>query len=118
MLEIWDLLDRSHSATTIQSVATSAISSIAIRQYPGKGNQQYIAVGDDSGTLHILECPRNLQRITKNEKAVISLYFEREVKRVAATLENKKVRARDKGAFEAVQLQAVSVKSIIDIGCS
>lgn len=36
ILEVWDLTDRSHCATSTQSVATSAISSINIRQYPGK----------------------------------------------------------------------------------
>jgi dynein intermediate chain 3, axonemal len=66
-LEVWDLLDRAHTATIVQSVATLAISYIAIRQYPNKGGQQYLAVGDDSGTLHILEVPKNLQKMTKNE---------------------------------------------------
>ncbi len=41
VLEVWDLADRSHSATSFQSVATSAISSINIRQYPGE-KQLYI----------------------------------------------------------------------------
>ena len=35
VLEVWDLADRSHCATSCQSVATSAVSSINIRQYPG-----------------------------------------------------------------------------------
>jgi WD40 repeat protein len=116
MLEVWDLLDKSHEPTTVQSVATSAIASISIRQYTGKGAQQYIAVGDDSGTLHILECPKNLQKITKNEKGAIGVLFDRETKRALSANENKKLRLRDRGAFEAAQLQAISV-SKPDVGC-
>jgi hypothetical protein len=67
MLEVWDLMDRSHTATTIQTVASSAVASISVRQYPNKGGQQYLAIGDDSGTLHILEVPKNLQKMSKNE---------------------------------------------------
>lgn len=83
ILEVWDLFDKSHCAMSTQSVATSAVSTINIRQYPGnlitclfkivgKSAQQFIAVGDDSGTLHILETPKNLQKIQKNEVLIMN----------------------------------------------
>ncbi|KAJ3000575.1 WD repeat-containing protein 63 [Globomyces sp. JEL0801] len=102
MLEVWDLLDRSHTATTIQSVATTAVSFIS------KGAQQYIGVGDDSGTLHILETPKNLQKITKNEKAAIGAFFDREARRIVAGSERKKAHIKDRAAFEASILEATN----------
>ncbi|KAJ3315591.1 WD repeat-containing protein 63 [Boothiomyces sp. JEL0838] len=107
MLEVWDLLDKSHSPATIQNVATSAISTIEIKQYAGKGSPQFIAIGDDAGTLHILETPKNLQKMTKNEKSVISAYFERETKRVSASSERKKNHVKDRAAFDAAVLEQV-----------
>ncbi|KAJ3305744.1 WD repeat-containing protein 63 [Kappamyces sp. JEL0829] len=108
VLEVWDLLDKTHSATTVQTVATSAISSINIRQYPGKSAQQFIAVGDDAGTLHILETPRNLQKITKNEKHVIQTYFDRETKRLGISSDRKKAHIKARPAFEASQLEQIA----------
>ncbi|KAJ3326149.1 WD repeat-containing protein 63 [Boothiomyces sp. JEL0866] len=105
MLEVWDLLDKSHSPATVQSVATSAISSIEIKQYAGKGSPQFIAIGDDAGTLHILETPKNLQKMTKNERVVISTYFDREIKRVSANSERKKNHVKDRAAFDAAVLE-------------
>ncbi|KAJ3272283.1 WD repeat-containing protein 63 [Terramyces sp. JEL0728] len=105
MLEVWDLLDKTHSPATVQNVTTSAISSIEIKQYAGKGSPQFIAIGDDAGTLHILETPKNLQKMTKNEKLVISTYFDREIKRVSATSERKKNHVKDRAAFDAGVLE-------------
>jgi WD40 repeat protein len=66
-IEIWDLLDRSHLPTSTQNVSSCAVSYMSIHQYPGKSGYQFVAAGDDEGTLHILEVPRNLSKPSRNE---------------------------------------------------
>ena len=61
-------------------------------------------MGDDDGTLHILETPKNLQRPGKNEKAVIGAFFERETKRLGSTAVRKQDRAKDRKEFEDEQV--------------
>ena len=41
-----------------------------------------LAVGDDQGTVHVMEVPRNLRRAANNEKAFAGNFFAREEKRV------------------------------------
>ena len=60
-----------------------------------------MAVGDDDGTLHILETPRNLQKQNKNERSAVSLFFEREARRLASAHERKLTHGEDKAQFIA-----------------
>ncbi|KAI8906691.1 WD40-repeat-containing domain protein [Gorgonomyces haynaldii] len=98
VIEVWDLLDKSHTFSTTQSITATAISNIQIQQNSKYG--QFIAVGDDDGTLHILETPRNLQRPTKNEKLLVNSFFEREGRRLQSSYTRKQERVRDKAAYE------------------
>ncbi|KAJ1332891.1 hypothetical protein BSLG_008518 [Batrachochytrium salamandrivorans] len=114
VLEVWDLLDTSHAPSTTQTITSTAISCLQIHQYGGRSGdgQQFLAVGDDSGTLHIIEIPKKLQRQSKNEKSVITSLFEREARRATYTHERKQVRAKDRAKFESSALETPSaVKS-------
>ncbi|KAH6594814.1 hypothetical protein BASA50_006288 [Batrachochytrium salamandrivorans] len=114
VLEVWDLLDTSHAPSTTQTITSTAISCLQIHQYGGRSGdgQQFLAVGDDSGTLHIIEIPKKLQRPSKNEKSVITSLFEREARRATYTHERKQVRAKDRAKFESSALETPSaVKS-------
>ncbi|KAI8930261.1 WD40-repeat-containing domain protein [Entophlyctis helioformis] len=110
VLEVWDLLDTSHAPSTTQNITSTAISNLQIHQYGGKSStgQQFIAAGDDAGTLHILEIPRNLQKQSKNEKSVISAFFEREGRRLAYSNGRKQQRVRERAGFEAALLEATA----------
>jgi hypothetical protein len=103
-IEIWDLMDQSHSPSSIQSVSSRAISYMEIHQSPvsakSRSFQQFIAAGDDEGTLHILEAPRTLTRALKNEKASVKTFFEREVRRIGYVRERKELRAVEKANFD------------------
>jgi hypothetical protein len=66
VIEVWDIIDKSHAASSTQNISPSAISSIQIHYYPG-GKGQFISAGDDDGTLHILETPKSLYKPGKNE---------------------------------------------------
>eukprot|EP00292_Cryptomonas_paramecium_P009868 CAMPEP_0113689768 /NCGR_PEP_ID=MMETSP0038_2-20120614/17377_1 /TAXON_ID=2898 /ORGANISM="Cryptomonas paramecium" /LENGTH=266 /DNA_ID=CAMNT_0000610935 /DNA_START=9 /DNA_END=806 /DNA_ORIENTATION=- /assembly_acc=CAM_ASM_000170 len=59
-LEVWDLLDHSNQAAVEHALGTDAVTAIEFWSDPG-GGVQLLAVGDDKGTLHILEIPRSLR---------------------------------------------------------
>ena len=67
----------------------------------GRSSQQFIAAGDDEGTLHILEAPRNLIRPLKNEGLLVGTFFDREVKRSLFSSERKDFRMQEKSKFDA-----------------
>ncbi|KAJ1508418.1 WD repeat-containing protein 63, partial [Coelomomyces lativittatus] len=97
-VEIWDLLDRTHQASHIQAVSSVSISAISVHTYFSKGRpvHQFVAIGDDEGTVHVLEAPRNIFRPSKNEKTLIRGLIDREVKRVAFVAERKAFRIQEK----------------------
>ncbi|KAJ3055753.1 WD repeat-containing protein 63 [Rhizophlyctis rosea] len=112
-VEIWDLLDRSHLPSTVQNISSIPVSYMAIHQYPTKSqtHNQFIAAGDDEGTLHILEVPRNLIKPSKNEKSFVRAFFDREVRRLAYVQQRKVFRANERGKFEAAALEALTAKA-------
>ncbi|KAK0069497.1 WD repeat-containing protein 63 [Biomphalaria pfeifferi] len=98
-IDVWDLLDKTHEPTLTQSVSPTSIS--AIYPYQVTQKQQLIAVGDYTGTLHILEIPWSLRHPTANEVNAVSNYIEREVKRRAFVEERWNFREREKREQEA-----------------
>ncbi|KAI9189737.1 hypothetical protein H9P43_001170 [Blastocladiella emersonii ATCC 22665] len=97
-VEIWDILDRTHQASQIQAISSSSISAINVQTYYNKSHpsQQFIAIGDDDGTVHVLEVPRNIFRPGKNERAFIRALLDREIKRVAFAAERRTFRVQEK----------------------
>ena len=61
------------------NVTSAAVTSM---QFQSSMNRQLLAVGDDQGTVHVMEVPRILRRAANNEKTFTHTFFEREVKRV------------------------------------
>jgi len=45
-----------------------------------KLKQQLLTVGDAAGNLHVYDVPQNLWRPLANERAIMSLFLEREIK--------------------------------------
>ena len=72
---------------------------------PTQGGQ-LLAVGDEGGTVHILEVPRNLRRAASNEKAFTQNFFERELKRVDYQARRSVVRAQEAVEKEAANAEA------------
>jgi len=109
---VWDLLDRSHAPSSIQNISSTAISYVDIHQIQAtpksRSAHQFIAVGDDEGTLHILEAPRNLTRPLKNEKALIRTFFEREVRRIGYVQERKEFRVKERAKFDMLASEVVT----------
>merc|ERR1711988_1569459 len=61
------------------NITSAAVTSM---QFQSSINRQLLAVGDDQGTVHVMEVPRILRRAANNEKTFTITFFEREVKRV------------------------------------
>lgn len=80
LLEIWDLLDRSHEPSMVATVAGSAVMCLS---FWAQTNPQLLAAGDESGVLHIVEIPRNLRRPVAGEQATMAAFLSREEARVA-----------------------------------
>ena len=111
VVEIWDLLDRSHLPSHIQNVSSTAISYMSINSYQSKGHattRQFVATGDDDGTLHILEVPRNLTKTVKNEKSFVRAFFDREVKRLNYVKQRVALRIKEKSSMEQTPGHAAS----------
>jgi len=80
MIDIWDLLDRSHEPSMTVAITPNMVTSM---EFTASANRQMLAVGDDQGTVHVMEVPRNLRRAANNEKQFATNFFAREEKRVA-----------------------------------
>merc|ERR1740117_2689341 len=101
--------DRSHEPSTSFTVAGSAVLRMSFTEASGtlsKAGGQILAVGDEGGTAHILEVPRNLRRAASNEKAFTQNFFEREMKRVDYQAQRGVVRSEEAVEKEAAKAQA------------
>ena len=96
-IDVWDLLDRSHEPSMSVTIGGTAVTSMQFQ-----GNGQLLAVGDDQGTVHVMEVPRNLRRAANNEKAITLAFFEREVKRVEYAVQRFAERTAEAAAEVAV----------------
>lgn len=81
VLEIWDLLDRSHEASMVATVSSSSITSLKFYEKASAATQR-LAAGDAMGKLHILELPRNLRRPMSHERELMKAFCDRELDRV------------------------------------
>nr|XP_019565768.1 PREDICTED: WD repeat-containing protein 63 isoform X1 [Rhinolophus sinicus]XP_019565769.1 PREDICTED: WD repeat-containing protein 63 isoform X1 [Rhinolophus sinicus]XP_019565770.1 PREDICTED: WD repeat-containing protein 63 isoform X1 [Rhinolophus sinicus] len=105
-IDIWDLLEKTHEPTQSQNICITMITSIKPWAFSTK--QQFIAVADYYGTLHILEIPWTLSHPSANEASSVSHYFEREVKHLEYVEQRKKIREQDKKEME---LETEKIKS-------
>ncbi|KAE8609374.1 hypothetical protein XENTR_v10011791 [Xenopus tropicalis] len=103
-VDVWDLLEKTHEPSQTQNIAAAPIT--YIRPWIASSKQHFLAVGDDQGTLHILEIPWNLRHPSANENASVQHYFEREVKHVEYSNQREGLRATAKKQLELKDLSA------------
>ena len=82
VLEVWDLLDRSHEPSMTVSASSASITALEFLKEKESSMTQRMAVGDRQGVLHIMDLPRNLRKAAVGERATMNAFFERELKRV------------------------------------
>eukprot|EP00163_Fabomonas_tropica_P007615 TRINITY_DN17322_c0_g1_i1.p1 TRINITY_DN17322_c0_g1~~TRINITY_DN17322_c0_g1_i1.p1 ORF type:complete len:1010 (-),score=296.65 TRINITY_DN17322_c0_g1_i1:345-3374(-) len=107
-VEIWDLTDRSHEPSMIQTISSASIEAMEFwtQRNQGRVNLQLIAVGDSHGTAHVLELPRNLVRPIHTEEQIMQNFFDREVERVSYMEKRNDFRRREIQEMERQQQMA------------
>ncbi|XP_028918860.1 dynein intermediate chain 3, axonemal isoform X1 [Ornithorhynchus anatinus] len=104
-IEIWDLLEKTHEPSQTQNICIAMIT--YMRPWIFSSKQQFIAVSDNNGTLHILEIPWTLSHPSLNEicclfaKSVsVRCYLEREVKHLEYVGQRKEFREKERKEME------------------
>ncbi|KAM7317825.1 hypothetical protein ACRRTK_022562 [Alexandromys fortis] len=123
-VDIWDLLEKTHEPAQSQNICITMITYIkpwtfsmfchrktvvrAVSQKHvytarsfssccvGSAKQQFIAIADYYGTLHILEIPWTLSHPSFNEVSSVNYYFEREVRHLEYVQQRKLIRDQEK----------------------
>uniref|UniRef100_A0A4X2KLI1 Dynein axonemal intermediate chain 3 n=1 Tax=Vombatus ursinus TaxID=29139 RepID=A0A4X2KLI1_VOMUR len=93
-IDIWDLLEKTHEPAHTQNICTTSIT--YIRPWMVSTRQQFVAIADYFGTLHILEIPWTLCHPLANEVQSVYHYFDREVSHLKYTEKRKEIRAKQK----------------------
>lgn len=79
----WDFTDSSYRPSIELKATHSRITSLEfLTGNASNARQQLLAVGDESGTLHICEMPRNLSRPLQKEENMMSKFLDRELTRM------------------------------------
>mmetsp|Transcript_17406 Transcript_17406/g.18148 ORF Transcript_17406/g.18148 Transcript_17406/m.18148 type:complete len:887 (+) Transcript_17406:60-2720(+) len=81
-LMAWDFTDSSYRPSVEMKATHTKITSMEFLSSNINSRQQLLAVGDESGTLHIFEIPRNITRSVHREEAIMSKFLDRELKRL------------------------------------
>jgi WD40 repeat protein len=76
---VWDFTDSSFRPSIELKATHSKIASMEFLPSTTASRHQLLAVGDDQGTLHIFEVPRNLTRPVHKEESIMSKFLEREL---------------------------------------
>lgn len=105
-VDIWDLLEKTHEPAQSQSICITMIT--YIKPWTFSSKQQFIAIADYYGTLHILEIPWTLSHPSTNEVSSVNYYFEREVKHLEYVQQRKEIREEEKKvmAMEMIKKKA------------
>ncbi|CAH2310444.1 WD repeat-containing 63 [Pelobates cultripes] len=106
-VDIWDLLEKTHEPCQTQNISTAMITSI--KPWIVSAKQHFLAVGDDLGTLHILEIPWTLHHPSANEISTIQSYCDREVKHLEYSEQRKEGRKLVKTPVEVSPASKLNV---------
>ncbi|CAO2600369.1 Dynein axonemal intermediate chain 3 [Lemmus lemmus] len=93
-VDIWDLLEKTHEPAQSQNICITMIT--YIKPWTFSAKQQFIAIADYYGTLHILEIPWTLSHPSFNEVSSVNYYFEREVRHLEYVQQRKLIRDEEK----------------------
>ncbi|XP_005385198.1 PREDICTED: WD repeat-containing protein 63 [Chinchilla lanigera] len=97
-VDIWDLLEKTHEPAQSQNICITMIT--YIKPWTFSAKQQFIAIADYYGTLHILEIPWTLSHPSNNEVSSVNYYFDREVKHLEYVEQRKSIREQEKKEME------------------
>lgn len=78
-LLVWDFTDSSYRPSIELKATHTKITSLEFLS-SNISRQQLLAVGDESGTLHIFEIPRNITRQVPREEVIMGNFIDRELR--------------------------------------
>ncbi|XP_058159219.1 dynein axonemal intermediate chain 3 isoform X3 [Dasypus novemcinctus] len=107
-IDVWDLLEKTHEPAHTQNICITMITYITPWFFSSK--QQFLAIADYYGTLHILEIPWTLSHPSTNEVASIDHFFEREVKHLEYVEQRRKIREQEKKDME-LEIEKKKIKT-------
>ncbi|XP_062049407.1 dynein axonemal intermediate chain 3 [Lepus europaeus] len=107
-IDIWDLLEKTHEPALSQNICITMIT--YIKPWTFSAKQQFIAIADYYGTLHILEIPWTLSHPSTNEVSSVNYYFEREVKHLEYVEQRRSIREQEKKEME-LEMEKKKVKT-------
>ena len=111
VLDVWDYFSKQSSTSFSYKVSDVALSSVSFSG--GASSNQLVAVGDESGTVSLLELSESLTVRQNNERQAMVGMFQREMLReknlIAMEKETKKIRARNEN--RAKQLVSQETKA-------
>jgi len=114
-LDIWDFTDTSHKPSMTLVCGPSRITSMEfLKASLNTGKQQLLAVGDETGNLHIFDLPRSLSKPLSNERVAMKQFLDRELKRLDYTEMRKEI--RDKEAEIAEQARELALAQGLEMG--
>ncbi|EDV22170.1 uncharacterized protein TRIADDRAFT_29120 [Trichoplax adhaerens] len=108
MIDVWDLLDRSHEPSLVQDISSASITYIYAHQLSSR--QQLLAAGDKEGTLRIMEVPWNLHHPSSNERLTMENFLDREIKRLEYSLDRQGILLEEKRQRESEKSKTITVK--------
>jgi hypothetical protein len=76
---VWDFTDSSFHPSIELKAAHAKITSLELLTSSATARHQLLAVGDEMGTLHIFEMPRNLIKPVHKEESIMLKFLEREL---------------------------------------
>ena len=77
---VWDFTDSSYRPSIELKATHTRITSMEFLVSSMSSRQQLLAVGDESGTLHIVEMPRNVMRPVHREESIMKKFIDGELK--------------------------------------
>ena len=117
-VEIWDFLQKIHQPIVVQSIGSVPLVTLAVRIKSEKyvnitsTEQNLIAVGDDNGSMFVLQLPKTLTRPVSNELAQFNEILKREYDIVKKELENEKAQA---AAISAEQQKKQATSNLVAV---
>lgn len=100
-IDVWDLVDQTNKPSLTKSVVSLPVTCLGFRDPALSKHQQFLAVGDAKGNLHIMDIPVSLRKSSTAELGLMSAYIEREKARVAYYNRRGVIRGEELVAKEA-----------------
>ena len=74
----WDFTDSSFRPSLEMKATHAKITSMEFLTHAPTARNQYLAVGDNTGTLHVYEMPRNCIKPVHKEEEIMAVFLEGE----------------------------------------